>query len=91
MSTGANMTSKTKVLHARPKASRVASAQSPMQAAARPAEIGEPARQTLISEAAYYRAEKRGFAPGQELDDWFAAEAEVTGMSLLRDLQPETH
>ena len=33
--------------------------------------------QTLIAEAAYYRAERRGFAPGGEVDDWLAAEAEV--------------
>ncbi len=31
----------------------------------------------LISEAAYYRAKQRGFAPGYELDDWIQAEAEV--------------
>jgi len=31
----------------------------------------------LIEEAAYYRAQQRGFAPGHELDDWIAAEAEV--------------
>jgi len=31
----------------------------------------------LIAEAAYYRAQQRGFAPGHELDDWVAAEAEV--------------
>jgi hypothetical protein len=31
----------------------------------------------MIEEAAYYRAEKRGFAPGGEHDDWHAAEAEV--------------
>ena len=31
----------------------------------------------LIEEAAYYRAQQRGFAPGHELDDWTAAEAEV--------------
>jgi hypothetical protein len=31
----------------------------------------------LISEAAYYRAKQRGFTPGQELDDWVQAEAEV--------------
>jgi hypothetical protein len=30
-----------------------------------------------IAEAAYYRAEKRGFLPGMETDDWVAAEAEV--------------
>ena len=31
----------------------------------------------MISEAAYYRAEKRGFSPGLEADDWIQAEAEV--------------
>ena len=31
----------------------------------------------MISEAAYYRAEKRGFSPGLEADDWRDAEAEV--------------
>jgi hypothetical protein len=30
-----------------------------------------------ILEAAYYRAEKRGFLPGAELDDWLAAEVEI--------------
>jgi len=30
-----------------------------------------------IAEAAYYRAEKRGFSPGLEDEDWVAAEAEV--------------
>jgi len=27
--------------------------------------------------AAYYRAEKRNFEPGHELEDWLAAEAEL--------------
>ena len=34
-------------------------------------------RQEMIAEAAYHRAEARGFAPGHELEDWLAAEAEV--------------
>lgn len=34
-------------------------------------------RAMLIAEAAYYRAEKRGFMPGHETEDWLAAEAEV--------------
>jgi hypothetical protein len=32
-------------------------------------------REKWIAEAAYYRAEKRGFAPGYALEDWLAAEA----------------
>jgi hypothetical protein len=35
-----------------------------------------PSRET-IAVAAYYRAEKRGFAPGGELDDWLEAELEL--------------
>lgn len=31
----------------------------------------------LVAEAAYYRAEQRDFAPGNEMDDWLAAEQEV--------------
>jgi hypothetical protein len=31
----------------------------------------------LIAQAAYYRAEKRGFTPGLEADDWLQAETEV--------------
>jgi hypothetical protein len=31
----------------------------------------------MTAEAAYYRAERRGFAPGRELDDWLAAETEI--------------
>jgi len=34
-------------------------------------------RAALIAEAAYFRAEKRGFTPGSESADWLAAEAEV--------------
>ena len=30
-----------------------------------------------IAEAAYYRAEQRGFAPGREMEDWLEAETEV--------------
>lgn len=34
-------------------------------------------RHTAIAEAAYFRAEHRGFVPGHELDDWLAAEEEI--------------
>jgi hypothetical protein len=36
-------------------------------------------REALIATAAYYRAEKRGFDPGYEQEDWLAAEREVDG------------
>jgi len=35
-----------------------------------------PDRDAKIAEMAYYKAESRGFEPGYELDDWFAAEQE---------------
>lgn len=31
----------------------------------------------MIAQAAYYRAQRRGFAPGLEAEDWREAEAEV--------------
>lgn len=34
-------------------------------------------REARIAEAAYWRAERRGFAPGHELEDWLHAEREV--------------
>lgn len=37
-------------------------------------------REQLISEAAYYKAEQRGFQPGSEMADWFDAEADVERM-----------
>ncbi|HYE37672.1 DUF2934 domain-containing protein [Methylocaldum sp.] len=35
-----------------------------------------------IAEAAYYRAERRGFAPGYEVEDWLEAEREIKSGSL---------
>jgi hypothetical protein len=40
-------------------------------------------RVALIARAAYFRAMNRGFAPGHEVADWLAAEAEVDA-ELLR-------
>lgn len=41
----------------------------------------------LIAETAYYRAEKRGFTPGLEADDWLQAETQV--MERLRAGRPQ--
>jgi hypothetical protein len=38
------------------------------------------ARRALIAESAYLRAERRGFAPGHETEDWLAAEAEIDAL-----------
>lgn len=32
----------------------------------------------MIAERAFFKAEKRGFAPGHEMDDWLEAEKEVS-------------
>jgi hypothetical protein len=44
------------------------------------AEVTSEERRHLVSEAAYYRAERRSFAPGFELDDWLNAESEIEMM-----------
>ena len=38
------------------------------------------ARRAMIAQNAYLRAERRGFAPGHETEDWLAAEAEVDAL-----------
>lgn len=43
-----------------------------------PASNEERAR--LIAEAAYYREQACGFAPGQKLEDWLQAEAQIDRM-----------
>jgi hypothetical protein len=51
----------------------------PVTPAARnaPVEVTHEVRYRMISEAAYLRAERRGFMPGAEIEDWLAAEREV--------------
>ncbi len=48
------------------------------------AEVTPEERYRMIQEAAYYRAEKRGFEPGHDEEDWAAAVAEIDAM-LSRD------
>ena len=49
----------------------------PLRADAVAAVIDPDHRRALIAQIAYYRAERRGFEPGHETDDWLSAEAEV--------------
>jgi hypothetical protein len=42
-----------------------------------PAPVAPDVRELMIAEAAYYIAERRGFEPGGELDDWLEAESEI--------------
>ncbi len=44
------------------------------------AAIGPEERRAMIAQNAYLRAERRGFEPGHESEDWFAAEAEVDAL-----------
>jgi hypothetical protein len=42
-------------------------------------------REARIAEAAYWRAERRGFAPGNELEDWLSAEKEIDEQNERRE------
>lgn len=48
-----------------------------------PVLIDQDLRRSMIAQAAYYRAERRGFAPGHEAEDWLAAEGEVDAALML--------
>ncbi|NEV60688.1 DUF2934 domain-containing protein [Thiorhodococcus minor] len=41
------------------------------------ASVSPAQRLKMVEEAAYYRAEKRNFAPGHEAEDWALAEQEI--------------
>lgn len=55
-----------------PKGTRTAAAKLPQRAG-----VSADDRRAMIAEAAYLRAERRGFIPGHESEDWLAAEVEV--------------
>jgi hypothetical protein len=73
------------------KAARRARKSEVVQPAASDAEAQVADREVQIALAAYFIAEKRGFGPGHELDDWLAAEAEVAAAeqpSVTKPIQP---
>jgi len=49
-------------------------------ASRRKARVDDGARHAMIAQAAYFRAERRGFANGSELNDWLEAEREIARM-----------
>jgi hypothetical protein len=49
-------------------------------APAAPVAVSADTRRGMIAKAAYLRAERRGFAPGFEEDDWLTAEKEVDAL-----------
>jgi Protein of unknown function (DUF2934) len=46
--------------------------------------VSPEARHQMIAVAAYYVAERRGFCPGYEIEDWLAAQAEVDRLLVNR-------
>lgn len=42
--------------------------------------VSAEARKAMIEQAAYLRAERRGFTAGGEVEDWLAAEVEVDAL-----------
>ena len=60
-------------------------AAAPKKTAPKPAAgtvtAGDADRQAMVAMAAYFRAQKRGFAPGYEVEDWVAAEAEISELA----------
>jgi hypothetical protein len=59
-----------------------ASSRSTQPTASAPAggSVADETRRAMIAEAAYLRAEQRGFASGYELEDWLLAEREVDAL-----------
>jgi hypothetical protein len=73
-----------------------ASAAQPPGRARKPPTLGLPRvqvsadeRRRLIAENAYLRAERRGFVPGHETEDWLAAEAEVDALLRVGGNSPQ--
>jgi hypothetical protein len=68
------------VQKAAPRARTAPVSPSPGSDASNDVSVSEDARRALVAQAAYLRAERRGFAPGGEVEDWLAAEAEVDAL-----------
>jgi hypothetical protein len=48
-------------------------------------------REALIAQAAYLIAERRGFNPGHELDDWYVAAREIDAQLTAGSIPPQGH
>ena len=62
----------------KPAAKISAAAAKPAVKRVRKPAIADAQRLHMIATAAYYLAERRGFRSGCEVQDWFAAEAQIT-------------
>jgi hypothetical protein len=56
-----------------------------------PTEVCADARELMIARAAYVLAEARGFDPGHDLEDWFAAQAEVDAVLAAAEVGAPAH
>jgi len=65
---------------AAPKRAAAAAKATPEAPARRPVSAEERAR--MVAEAAYFRAQRRGFRNGDPVRDWAEAEAEIDAMLL---------
>ncbi len=61
------------------------------EASSRPPSVAPAERHQMIAVVAYLRAERRGFAPGGDLDDWLEAEQEVDALLRRSDPSEEVH
>lgn len=52
--------------------------------------INPPDNRARIAELAYYKAEKRGFEPGHELEDWLEAEREFASLENKNSIADES-
>jgi Protein of unknown function (DUF2934) len=64
----------------RKRAPKAGGAQAPAAKASVRPHVTAEERRAMIAESAYLRAERRGFAPGHEVEDWCAAEREVDAL-----------
>jgi Protein of unknown function (DUF2934) len=79
------------VLPVRPELAAESKSDLPATSTTAVTELHVAASQVDVALAAYFIAEKRGFEPGRELDDWLAAEAEITKSaepSAVESMQP---
>jgi DUF2934 family protein len=70
-------TTTTKSAGARSPGSKPVQARQPVNTAPTRAQLSPEEVYRLIQESAYFKAKARGFAPGNEVQDWIEAEAEV--------------
>lgn len=77
------MTERSSITTEKPSSSRQAASGSATKATRRTSDdvrhlpVSAEERERMIAVKAYYCAERRGFAPGHELEDWCEAEAEI--------------